>query len=245
MLRICVYALLIPAAYAADVCNPANFPGAYGFMLSGTTSISGESKPVVSVARLVFDGSGKVSGTSSVNFGGLLLGNRVTGEYTLKNDCSLTWKLQDDSGNFQGFAGRLSLDGKHIEFAQTDPGSPQRGAMVRSAESCPSSDFRGRYRIAIAGTTTNMDTGTLSGTRNINGAIEADGNTGLRFTPDRDSAPADAATYQMEGDCVLRLQLTLAGQPMNFRAILVNEGKELLGIETDAGSTVTLRITPQ
>jgi hypothetical protein len=30
---------------------------------------------------------------------------------------------------------------------------------------------------------------------------------------------------------------------MNFRVIIVNDGKELLGIETDAGSTVTLRVT--
>jgi hypothetical protein len=238
-----LYALLLPLGYAADVCNPANFPGAYGVILSGTTTISGEAKPVVSVARLVFEAPGKVSGTSSVNFGGLLLGNPVTGEYTMKNDCSLTWKLQDDSGNFQSFSGKLSLDGKHIDFTQTDPGSPQRGAMVRSAESCPSSDFRGRYRIAIAGYLTNMDTGHTSGKVDINGAIDADGNTGLRFTPDRDSSPIESANYQMEGGCLLHLQLAREGQTMNFRVIIVNDGKELLGIETDAGSTVTLRVT--
>ena len=162
MRYVCAGALLNPG-HAADVCNPAIFPGVYGLMLSGTTTISGESKQVVSVARLVFDNSGKVTGTSSVNFGGLLLGNPVTGEYTLKSDCSLGWKLQDDSGNLQNFAGKLSLDGRHVEFGQTDAGTPQRGVMVRTAESCPSSDFRGRYRVRITGTTMDMETGKATG----------------------------------------------------------------------------------
>jgi hypothetical protein len=88
-----------------------------------------------------------------------------------------------------------------------------------------------------------MDTGLFSGKLNINGAIESDGNSGLRFTPDRDSSPIDSAAYQMEGGCLLHLELTRDGQTLNFRAIIVNDGKELLGIETDAGTTVTLRIT--
>ena len=238
-------AFVLPLGHAADVCNPANFPGAYGFLLSGTATITGEAKPVVSVARVVFDDSGKVSGTSSVNFRGLLLGNSVTGDYALTSDCSLTWKLQDPSGNVQNFAGKVSLDGQHVAFTQTDPGSTQRGAMVRSAESCPSSDFRGHYRLAIAGTTMSMETGLVTGAMKINGAIEADGNTGLRYTPDRDSSPIESASFQMEGECLVHVEFTRAGQTMNFRAVVGNAGKELMGIQTDAGATVTLRLTAQ
>jgi hypothetical protein len=211
-------------------------------MLSGTTTISGESKPVVGVARLVFDSSGKVTGTSSINFGGLLLGNPVTGDFTLKSDCSLGWNLQDTSGNLQNFAGKLSLDGRHVEFGQTDPGTPQRGVMVRAAESCPSSDFRGRYRVRINGTTMDMETGETTGELSISGALEADGNTGIRFAPDRGSPSIDEASYEMEGDCLVRLKLTKSDQTMNFRAVVANEGKELLGIQTDPGTTVTLRV---
>ena len=49
----------------------------------------------------------------------------------------------------------------------------------------------------------------------------------------------------MEGGCLVHLQFTHAAGNMNFRAVLVSEGKELLGIETDAGATVTLHITAQ
>ncbi len=103
--------------------------------------------------------------------------------------------MQDDSGNLQNFAGKLSLDGRHVEFGQTDPGAPRRGVMVRTAESCPSSDFRGRYRVRITGTTMDMETGKATGELSINGALDADGNTGMKFAPDRDSPSIDEASY--------------------------------------------------
>ena len=242
MRHVLLCALLIPMGFAADVCNPANFPGAYGFILSGNTTISGESKPAVSVARLVFDSSGKVSGTSSVNFAGYFLGNPVTGDYTLKDDCGLTWRLQDEFGGFQNFAGKLSLDGKRVAFRQTDPGGPQSGVMVRSAESCLSSDFRGRYRIAFNGFIVDLDTGVPTGKIAMNGVIESDGNTGLRFTSDRGAWRNADASYQLDGDCVLHLQFPLDDQTLNFRAVVVNDGKEVLGIQSDLTAVVTIRI---
>ena len=235
-------ALLMPMGYAADVCNPATFPGAYGFILSGNTTISGESQPVVSVARLVFDSSGKVSGTSSVNFSGYFLGNPVTGDYTVKDDCSLTWSLQDEFGGFQHFAGKLSPDGKRVAFGQTDPGGPQNGVMVRSSDRCLSSDFRGRYRIAFNGFIVDLDTGFPTGRISMNGVIESDGNTGLHFTSDRGSRKMEDASYQLEGDCVLHLQFPLEDQTLNFRAVIVNDGKEVLGIQSDLTAVVTIRI---
>jgi hypothetical protein len=236
-----VYALFLRAACAGDVCDPAIFPGPYGALLSGTTTISGELKPVAVVSRLVFDSSGKVTGTSSVNFAGLLLGNPVTGEYTLKDDCTLTWKLQDDSGNWQNFSGKVSLDVKHVTFGQTDPASPQRGTMVRTSDGCPSSDFLGRYQLRITGTTIDMSTGKAMGARSIDGTLEADGNSGLKFTPYRGSPGLDDASFQVEGECVVTIKLVRGEETMNFRAMVGNLGKEVVGIETDPGTTVTLK----
>ena len=55
--------------------------GAYGFQLSGQTTISGEAQPAAGVGRLVLDGQEGVTGASSVKYAGLLLGNPVTGTY--------------------------------------------------------------------------------------------------------------------------------------------------------------------
>src|SRR5580658_3284447 len=117
------FALMLSCtAFAADVCNPNDFQGAYGFQLSGTSAISGEAKPIAGVGRMVLDGSGGLSGTSSVTFSGVLQGNPVTGTYEAHTDCSVSWALQDDSGAYQHFAGTMSPDGKRVQFRQTDPG---------------------------------------------------------------------------------------------------------------------------
>src|SRR3954467_358547 len=84
----------------AAVCNPAALAGPYAFQLSGSTDISGKPQPTSSLGRLVFDGKGNVTGTSSAMLAGFLQGNPVTGAYEAKEDCSLTWKLQDDSGAY-------------------------------------------------------------------------------------------------------------------------------------------------
>src|SRR5689334_13205210 len=86
---------------SAQFCKPQDFAGIYGFQLSGSTTISGGTKSVASMGRLEFDGYGGVTGASSVNFDGFLLGNPVTGSYQVRDDCRITWSLQDDSGAFQ------------------------------------------------------------------------------------------------------------------------------------------------
>jgi hypothetical protein len=120
-------------AHAADVCNPADLVGPYAFQLMGLTDISGPPRPTVSLGRVVFDGQGGLSGTASAMFRGLLLGNPVTGSYEAQSDCSVIWKLQDDSGGFQNFSGTFSADGDGIQFKQTDPGGAQHGIMKRTS----------------------------------------------------------------------------------------------------------------
>src|SRR5882724_3045809 len=90
--------LLIGPTHAADVCAARDLQGPYAFQLSGISTISGSPAPVAGLARLEFDGKSEVSGYSSVNFNGLLLGNPVTGTYEVSSDCKLAWSLQDDSG---------------------------------------------------------------------------------------------------------------------------------------------------
>ena len=72
-----IFALSV--AHAA-VCDPRAFPGAYGFSLTGTTTIGGPARPVAVVGRVVVDDSGNLSGISSASFTGLVFGNRVTGK---------------------------------------------------------------------------------------------------------------------------------------------------------------------
>jgi len=130
-----ILALALPG-FAADACLTKVVDGSYGFLLWGTTTASGDPKPIASIGRVTFDGKGGASGMSSVMFTGFLLGNPLTGTYEAATDCTAKWKFQDDSGNWQNFSGKFTADGAHIKFEQTDPTAPRNGEMVRSPEKC-------------------------------------------------------------------------------------------------------------
>src|SRR5579871_394680 len=131
LLLILISALGLPLW--ADVCDPKDLQGTYGFQLSGETTISGQSKLVANVGRMVLAGDGEISGYSTVMFAGMLLGNPITGTYEARSDCTISWSLQDDSGAFQHFSGIATSDGKKVHFGQTDPGGAQRGTMARTS----------------------------------------------------------------------------------------------------------------
>ncbi|MBV9746321.1 MAG: hypothetical protein JO099_21405 [Acidobacteriia bacterium] len=231
----------------AAVCNPAAFQGAYGFQLSGTTTISGAPQPAAAVGRLVLDGSGGISGVSSVKFTGLLLGNPVTGMYEAKADCSVSWSLQDDSGNSQHFEGTMTQDGARITFHQSDAGGARDGVMQRLPTSCSAGDFRGRYSLSVSGSSIDVDTNKITGTLSQSGQIEADGQGNVSFIASPSSAAQHAGTFEIGDDCFVQLALQLSTGndtvQWKFRAVVVNGGRELIGIESDPGTVATLRLT--
>src|SRR6266852_8884897 len=196
--------LLLPCAAAQDrdVCNPTNLVGPYAFQLSGSTTISGTPKPTASLGRLTFDGSGSLSGTASATFSGVLLGNPVTGTYEAKSDCSVTWKLQDDSGGFQNFSGTFSTDAARVQFRQIDPGGAQRGIMQKMRDKCSAADLMRKYSFTVSGSTTPMQAGEVGRTVSGKGTLEI----------------AENGSFQVESDCSVNFKLTLPdGQPMTMR----------------------------
>ena len=233
--------LAIPAA-RADVCDPRQFGGAYGFQLSGETTISGDARPTVSVGRLVFDGAGNVTGYSSAHFAGYLQGNPTTGTYEAHDDCSVVWSLQDDSGAYQHFRGTMVPGGQSVQFRQTDRGGPTHGVMARTSKVCGNTAFLPRYRFSVSGSFTPMIEGqqpraiSLSGTANQSGAGK------LAF--DLGDQHYAEGTFDVDGDCVVTIAMTLqSGDTLNLRGFLVDSGREILGMETDAGATVTAHFT--
>ena len=224
----CFVMLLSGVAAQAAVCSPTDVAGAYAFQLSGSTSISGTAKPTASLGKLVFDGRGNISGTASATFDGFLLGNPVTGSYEAKSDCSVTWKLQDDSGGFQNFSGTLSSDGTRVQFRQTDPGGAQRGIMQKMPDKCSAADLKKSYKFTLSGSTTPMQPGQVRRTVSVEGTLDTTEN----------------GSFRIESDCSVHFQLLDAGQaPMTMRGFLVNGGKEILAFQTDPGAMVAARLS--
>ena len=246
LLWLAILAAAVPAA-RSDVCNPKDLQGAYGFLLIGETTIGAGTQPVATTGRWTFDGAGHVSGTSSVKFTGVLLGNPVTGNYSAQEDCSVSWSLQDDSGNFQHFRGAMSSDGQRISFRQTDPGGAQNGTMARTPDNCNSASLNGRYSLSISGNSIDVDTAHNTGSVSLKGFLDADGAGGLAFSSNA-GPTSSAGTYEFEDGCVLHLilKLPVAGDQtseMNFRGFLGGDGNVVFGIQIDPGSEVSLRLS--
>jgi hypothetical protein len=159
----------------------------------------------------------------------------VTGSYEAKSDCSVIWKLQDDSGGFQNFSGTLSTDATSAQFKQTDPGGAQRGIMKKTSGTCSAADLLKNYYFTVSGSTTPMQPGQVPHTVSAQGTLDIARNGG----------------FQVESDCSVRFGLTLSARygrvaepsPMTMRGFLVNGGKEILAFQTDPGTMVSARFT--
>jgi hypothetical protein len=228
--------LLLPvsATQAADSCYPNRLAGSYAFQIAGKTSISGAPQPATVLGRITFDDGGKVSGTSSVKIAGFLLGNPVTGTYEAKADCTVAWQLQDDSGAFQHFSGKYTPDGIRVQFRQTDSGGVPGGIMIKTPDSCASSDLKRQYSFTVSGSTTPMNPGEVARTVTGKGVIDTTRDGG----------------FQVDSDCAVHFTLTLPaadGQSESplipMRGFLVNGGKEILAFEPDPGAMVSARLT--
>ena len=239
----------VPATHAA-VCDPNAFQGDYGLLLTGTTTIGGPPRAVVVVGRLALDGYGGLSGVSSAGFTGLILGNPVTGKYEAHTDCSVTWTMQDSSGNLQHFAGLMRADGSRIAFGQTDQGGAGNGTLLRTMNRCSESSLAGLFQLTASGVAVDVITGTTAGRISVRGLLAANGARKLTLASAPDDPPLATGTYDVQDDCFVMLELGLPAQSqgapaMHFRAILADSGREVLGIQTDPGTVVALRLLSQ
>ena len=231
----------IASAQTTSVCDPPKLEGAYGFQLSGRTTISGDPKPVASIGRLEFDGKGDVSGISSVNFAGYFLGNPVTGKYEAHTDCSIVWSLQDTSGAWQHFEGKLTPDLLAAQFHQTDPGGARNGTMQLVAPTCSAAALATRYTFTLSGNAISMNPGDVPKRVSASGIAEPDAAGTLQLTM---ADAGGSGTIAIDSDCIAQMTMALpTGDTVALRGVLVDGGKRILAVETDPGTTVTATFT--
>jgi hypothetical protein len=101
--------------------------------------------------------------------------------------------------------------------------------------------------LTASGSTVDVNTATESGRISFEGLLVADGAGNLSLAQGADEPALAAGTDKVRDDCFVELVLKLwaAGNetaPMHFRAILAENGPEVLGIETDPGMVVALRL---
>ncbi len=221
-MKLFLLSLAFPCLSAAQVCGNFDLHGAYGFQLSGISTIAGEPKPIAAIGRLDFGDEGKIGGTSSVNFGGLFLGNPVTGTYTSASDCSITFELQDDSGAWQHFRGTLAPGGATAQFQQTDPGTGGHGLLARLPASCGAELVSGTYTVMFNGQRT---------------ATAADGRGKLTW---KSGDAVNTGTYDVASDCFVDINFGA-----QLRGVIVDNGRRILAVQTDPLKIAVATFTAQ
>ncbi len=108
-------------------CSTGSLTGAYGYLLTGVTSVSGSTAYYSNAGSVVSDGGGNLTSQSVVNFGGTTAQLQAAGTYSLTSDCTGTAQLSSASGSGNYFFA-VAEDGQSVLFIETDAGTTVAGS---------------------------------------------------------------------------------------------------------------------
>ena len=225
------------AAWAAT-CSNASLSGTYGFLHDGTDSNG--TPATAAVSQVTFDSTtGTFTGETTASHGGVIATAPLTGTYAVASNCTGT-------GNPTG--------GSPFSFVVTSTGFlavhlfSEGFAVKQGSPTCTNAGVKGNFGfettgLFVAGAPTTGWVGFIgelklrvnpSGEGVISGHIAgAEGSTTLAEEP-------VTGSYTVDRDCKGTATITPKGQPeMHFSFVVVDCGKELLAVETDADTVVS------
>ncbi len=228
---------LSSAAWAAT-CSNASLSGTYGFQ-HGTTDSNGIPDSAA-VTQLTFDSTtGTFTGETTASHDGLIVTVPLTGTYTIASDCTGTGTPSGGSPfsivvTSKGF---LALHALSEGFA-VKQGSPTctnaavvgsfgfetTGVFVAGAPVTGPVAFIGQLKLTI----------NPSGEGVIRGRVA--GSEDGTFLPFAEVT----GSYSVDANCQGTATITPKGQsPLNFSFVVVDCGKEIIAVETDANTVVS------
>ena len=251
-------------------CTNASLRGTFGFSASGVTLMSSPVPtpllgPFASSGAATFDGRGRLTLTATNSFNGIVQGPAtVGGTYDVNPDCS--YSSQADNG--VTFRAVIVDDGNELLILQTTPGvvisgravrqgrareraidrldSAAAGPLALQSRACGPTALRGSYGFLADGaagppTVPAELAGPLKGVGTV--TFDRDGSFTLVATRSvngvLDPAPLSlTGSYTFTGGCTFRMVFDVG---FTFTAAIVGGGDEILFIETDPGTTLTVR----
>src|SRR5262245_24680072 len=258
---------LLPSAGAVTGCTDAWLTGSYGMHFLGKTApavatgVAGVEMPskltesalqlsqegkdssasAVGIARLKFDGYGNISGYSGINLQGSWLQANISGRYTVDAECTASLSFTSAAGTVQNFSAVIAGQGDSVFFIQTDAGTGVSGLLKKVRGFCQIEDLRGSYGFQYAG----ARIGEIENPVSSAGVLTLDGLGGAKLVESRYTSGSSAqsisnGTITILPDCsaVLVLSSQDAARAMNFFALITNDTKQLLIVQSDEGVAV-------
>jgi hypothetical protein len=239
--RIIVLASFAASSAAwAKTCSNASLSGTYGFLHDGTDS---NGAPVTAaVTQLTFDATtGTFTGETTASHDGVIATEPLSGTYTVASNCTGTgtpaggspFSIVVTSTGFlavhpfsEGFAVKRGFPTCNNAGVQGSYGFEATGIYLAGAPAIGSVAFIGELKLTVNAS----GRGVISG--HIAGAEDA---TILTFAEE----PV-TGYYRVGTDCTGTATITPKGHSeMHFQLVVVDCGKEMLAIETDADTVVS------
>jgi hypothetical protein len=231
---------------AGSPCSNASLSGTYG-KLYGGSAVDGT--PTTSVQRITFDpATGTISSYTTASHNGVIASASAPGIYAVAPDCTVAATF-----DFNGMKNDFSLVLTSVGFLYTSqwPGATTEGFGVkRGSPICTNAGVAGHFGIEVTGVlvegapvagpvafigTLNLAVGP-SGDGVISGRLAGSENGTIHTFA---QAPV-TGSYAVNDNCWGKATIAPKGlSEMHFRFLVVDSGKQLLAIETDANSVVS------
>lgn len=230
-----------PTESAGDRCSNASLNGPYGFLHGGVDGNGAPSSAAVS--QLTFDANtGTFTGATTSSHDGVISTFSFTGTYTVAANCTGTGTptggipfsfavtskgfLATHGVSSQGFAVRQRLPSCTNAAIEGYFGLEATGILVAGAPVTGPIAFIGELTLSVD----------ASGAGTIGGHLAGGGESTI-FTFADDPV---WGTYSVNSDCSGTATIRPKGGPaMHFSLVVVDRGKEMLAIETDADSVIS------
>lgn len=234
-------------------CTASMVNGTYFYMLTGIAAEGGTSVPYAELGELVANGTGGVSGQTNTNLSGLRGSYPLTGTYTVQANCAGSMTLMVNSQTTTALTFQVIDNAQALVIAISKPGEVVTGRAYRTTAAsrgtqCANGSLSGAYGYVLAGTTASdgasfsySDSGQLTADGNGNLSAASVTNLGGGF-----SNVNKSGSYSISSDCQGTASLTnQSGLSNSYVLAVVQDGQQILLLETDAGTTVTGTGQPQ
>lgn len=230
----CVLTIALAGSPAlATTCSNASLDGVFGYFHGrpGATS-------TVVVGQLTLDGQGNItSGSFTYNAFGAISTGTTTGTYSISKNCTGTLTLNDEGGSSSPYNIYLNEGNNMFQMIGSSVENQPGFGLAQGTVAC---GLPGK-KIVLATNLVGLDDGLVAdtvGQVTLNGKGKISGRETFA-TNSVVNTFAVTGTYTENSNCTGTWSITpKGGTTTNFNTVRVNNGKELLLIETD-NNTIT------
>ena len=236
MIVLSIFAL--SSAVWAATCSNASLSGTYGFLHDGTDSNGAPA--TAAVTQITFDSpTGTFTGEQPASHDGVIATESVTGMYTVASNCTGTgtpaggipFSIVVTSTGFlavhpfsEGFAVKQGSPTCTKATVMGSFGFETTGVFLAGAPATGWVAFIGELKLTVNPSGEGVISGHVAG---------SEGDMTLTFAP-------VTGSYTVDKDCRGTATITPKGRSeMHFSLVVVDGGKEMLAIETDADTVVS------